>query len=142
MIDSINEQRTKYPHLNSEYFLYDITSDSIPELWIKSGTCEAATKLLAFTSDNRNISKIYDGDGGHSDFFIFDNHLVSEMCNTGTGIVITYGFDGKQVIDSRVEFSTWNDEGKALSEPYDSITDAKLNHWEGNYGNYVEFKPL
>lgn len=142
VVDSIIEHKTKVPHLDSEYFLYDITGDGIPELWIKLGTCEADTKLLAFTLDNENVSKIYDGDGGHSDYFIFENHLVSVMCNTGAGVVVTYGYDGKSVIDTGVEFSTWNDEGKALSEPHDSLADAKLNYWEDNYGNYIELKPL
>lgn len=142
VVDSINELKTKDPHLDSGYFLYDITGDSIPEVWIKVGTCEADTKLVAFTHDNGVISKIYDGDGGHSDFFVFDNHLVSVMCNTGAGIVITYEYDGKHVIDSGVGFSTWNDDGKALSEIHDSVADAKLSYWEDNYGNYIELKPL
>lgn len=142
VIDSINEQRTIYPHLNSEYFLYDITSDSIPELWIKLGTCKADTKLIAFTHDNGTVSKIYDGEGGHSDYFIFDGCLISVICNTGAGIVVTYEYEGKRVTDSTVEFSTWNDDGKALSDSHDSVADAKLEYWEDNYGNYIELKPL
>lgn len=142
VIDSVREQVKKDSILSAEYFLYDITGDSIPEFWIKVGTCEADTKLLAFTFENGKVSKIYDGDGGHSDYFIFDNHLVCVMCNTGDGIVITYEYDGKRVVDSGVEFSTWNEDGKALSEPHDSIADSKLSYWEYNYGNYIELKPL
>lgn len=142
VIDSLREQKKKDSHLSSEYFLFDITGDSIPELWIKLGTCEADTKLLAFTYDNENTRKIYDGDAGHSDFFIFNNQLVCVMCNTGAGSVVTYDYDGKQVVDSGIEFSTWNEDGKALSDPHDSITDSKLSYWEDNYGNYIELKPL
>ena len=34
----------------SEYFLYDITGDSIPELWVSSGSCEADTQLTIYTN--------------------------------------------------------------------------------------------
>lgn len=142
VIDSVREQVKKDSLLSAEYFLYDITGDNIPELWVKLGTCEADTKLQAFTFEDGNVSKIYDGDGGHSDYFVFDNHIVCVMCNTGAGIVITYDYDGKQVVDSGVMFSTWNDYGKALSDPHDSIADSKLSYWEDNYGNYIELKPL
>lgn len=142
VVDSIKNNHFGEELLYCDYFLYDITEDSVPELWIKVGTCEADTKLLTYTVDNGCVSKIYEGDGGHSDYFIYDNKLICVMCNTGVGVVITYDYDGKQVIDSVVEFSTWNDEGKALSENHGSIADAKLSYWEDNYGNYIQLKPL
>lgn len=37
VIDSVREQCNGESHLLSEYFLYDITGNSIPELWIKIG---------------------------------------------------------------------------------------------------------
>lgn len=142
VVDSVRELVEKDSSLNAEYFLYDITGDGIPELWVKSGSCEADTKLSVFTNCKGNTKKIYDGGGGHSDYFIFNHQLVCVMCNTGTGIVITYEYDGKQVVDSGVEFSTWNGDGKALSEPHDSVADSKLRYWEDNYDNYIELKPL
>lgn len=142
VIDSVHDQVNKDPNLSSEYFLFDITGDSIPELWLKTGTCESDTKLLAFTSDDGYVSKIYDGEGGHSDYFIFEGDLVSVMCNAGAGSVMTYEYDGKRVIASGVEFTTSNDEGQALTETNDSIADAKLSYWEANIDNFIEFKPL
>lgn len=142
VVDSMREQGRKNPHLSSEYFLYDITGDGIPELWIKVGTCEADTKLLAFTFENGNVSKIYDGDGGHSDYFIYKGQLIGVMCNTGVGVVITYNYDGKRVHDSEVGFSVWNDECRALSEPRDSIADEKLKYWEDNSDKYIELRHL
>lgn len=140
VLDSINEQEAKNPHLTSGYFLYDITGDSIPELWIEAGTCEADTELLVFTYNEGKVSQIYEGDGGHSDYFIFEGHLVSVMCQSGTGMVVTYEYDGEKVIDSGVEFSTRNEDGKALSDPKNSDADAKLNYWEDNSAKYIVFK--
>lgn len=139
---SIKEQRDKDLLLNSGYFLYDITGDGIPELWTSIGTCEADTELKAYTIFNGKTQLIYDGAGGHSDYFVFGNQLNCVMCNTGAGVIITYDYNGKCVTDSSVEFSTWNDEGKALSEPHDSIADKKLMYWEDNYDNYIKLKPI
>lgn len=140
VVDTLILSRLK--HVHSEYFLYDITGDGTPDLWIKSGSCEADCRLMAYTLESGNPRKIYEGDGGHSDYFIYNGQLVSVMCNTGAGVVITYGYDGKQVTDSMVEFSTWNENGETLSEPHDSIADEKLKLWEDSYGNYIELKPL
>lgn len=142
VIDSILNSQDKVSSLDSEYFLYDITGDEVPELWVSIGTCEADTKLLAFTITDGKSRKIYDGEGGHSDYFIYHGELVCVMCNTGSGAVITFEYDGNHVGETAVGFSTWNDEGKPLSQPYDSITDAKLNYWEDNYEKYIELKPL
>lgn len=97
---------------------------------------------MVFTSSNGNTQKISEGDEGHSDYFIFNNHLVSVMCNTGAGTVVTYEYDGKKMIDTGVEFWTWNDEGKAWSNPHDSVADTKLGYQEDTYGNQSEMKPL
>lgn len=140
VIDTLNSAGD--PLIHSSYFLYDITGDGEVELWINSGSCEADKMLKVFTIDNGKARKIYEGDGGHSDYFIYKGDLVCVMCNTGAGVVITYKFDGKRVTDPMVEFSTWNEKGSALSEPHDSIADEKLKYWEDFYENYVELKPL
>lgn len=138
--DTLNSDRA--PIVHASYFLHDITGDGKEELWINIGSCEADKMLKVFTIDNGKARKIYEGDGGHSDYFIYKGDLVCVMCNTGAGVVITYKFDGKQVTDSMVKFSTWNENGSALSEPHDSIADEKLKYWEDFYGNYIELKPL
>lgn len=140
VVDTLNSAGD--PHVDVSYFLFDITEDGSPELWIKSGTCEADYRLRAYTLDSGKPRKIYDEYGGHSEFFIFKGQLVCVMCNTGGGLVITYVYDGKRVIDSMVEFSTWNESGEALSEPHDSIADEKLKYWEENYDNFIELLPL
>ena len=54
-------------YASCEYFLYDITMDGLPELWIKVGTCEADYMLLVYTCDN-DLKKLYEDRAGHSYF--------------------------------------------------------------------------
>lgn len=48
-----------------EYFLFDITHDGIPELWIRSGPNYIKTQLDVFTFNN-GILHIYREDAGHT----------------------------------------------------------------------------
>lgn len=125
--------------IHSEYFLYDITGDSIPELWVSSGSCEANTQLTIYTNENGKTRQIYNGDGGHSDYFVFNGELVCVMCNTGSGAVITYQYDKERIVDKTIEFSMWNDE-KALSD--DGRTNKILEYWENNCDKYINLKSI
>lgn len=132
---SVESKVTRY----SEYFLYDITGDSIPELWVCSGSCEADTQLTIYTNENGKTRQIYNGDGGHSDYFVFNGELVCVMCNTGSGAVITYQYDKERIVDKTIEFSMWNDE-KALSD--DGMTNKILEYWENNCDKYINLKSI
>lgn len=128
------------PLVHASFFLYDITGDGKEELWINIGSCEADKMLRVFTIDNGKARKIYEGDGGHSDYFIYKGELVCIMCNTGAGVVITYKFDGKRVTDSMVEFSVWNDSHKPLSKCIKA--NKILEYWENNSNSYILMKDL
>jgi len=68
---------------SSEYFLFDITNDGIPELWIRHGTCEADYMLTAFTFANNRCEQIYDEGAGHSFFSLGSNYVIqcyAHMC--------------------------------------------------------------
>lgn len=132
VLDSIREHGKKEILFNCGYFLYDITGDSVPELWTYVGKCEADTELKAYTISNGSSRLIYTGPGNHVDYFICNKQLVGVMCNTGSGAVITYTYNGKRVVDFMVGFSTWNDNGEALSEPRDSVADEILKCWESD----------
>lgn len=124
---------------HSEYFLYDISGDSIPELWVSSGSCDADTQLTIYTNENGKTRQIYNGDGGHSDYFVFNGELVCVMCNTGSGAVITYQYDKGRIVDKAIEFSMWNDE-KAMSD--DGRTNKILEYWENNCDKYINLKSI
>ena len=79
---------------SSTYFLFDITGDGVPEVWIKSGSCEADYKLSVYTYDN-GISVIEegeDGDAGNSAFYEGDNYILHVYGHMGFAgwVKITY----------------------------------------------------
>lgn len=138
VINEYSPERKGVGH--SEYFLYDITGDNFPELWISHGNCEADTKLTVYTNENGKIRQILSGEGGHSDYFVFNGKLVSVMCNTGAGTVIIYKYNKGKISEQAIEFSTWNDDGKALSD--DIQTNKILDYWENNYDKYISLIPI
>lgn len=141
VVDTILSSGSKEIGFSADYFLFDVTGDSVPELWTLTGTCEADMTLRAYTSDGGgNVRKIYEGDGGHSDLFVHDGELVCVMCNTGTGFVMTYRYRDGRVVEDAVEFSTWNDEGKALSN--DSVANRKLDRWETGQDGLIAKQPM
>lgn len=66
------------------YFLYDIDCDGIPELWIKTGTCEANYRMLVYTYVNGS-KMIYDASAGHSSFYIGDGYVLRVYGHMGYG---------------------------------------------------------
>ena len=61
------------------------------------------------------------------------------MCNTGSGVVITYQYDKGRIVDKAIEFSMWNDE-KALSD--DGRTNKILEYWKNNCDKYINLKSI
>ncbi|MCH5346177.1 MAG: hypothetical protein J1E63_03650 [Muribaculaceae bacterium] len=138
VLASFHESIKDGPIINSEFFLYDITGDDFPELWISVGPSEAETQLLAYTIVNGGPVKIFEGEGGDSDYFVYNDRLIGVMCNSGEGVVITYGYDGKTVTESPIQFSMWNEDGKPLSTPHDPVADEILLNWNNKLVNRIK----
>lgn len=105
--------------IHLEYFLYDITGDGMPELWIKTGICEADYRLAVYAVANGKSRQILDSDGGHIEFFLKGNTIGSATCNSGSGYVTIYNYNGKNIAEKSAEFSIWNDRGKAIATEKD-----------------------
>ena len=114
VIDSLMKMKNEKDIL-SYYFLYDITGNGIPEIWVKTGTCEADYSLNVYTITNGRPRQILDSDGGHIDFFLKGDTIGSIVCNTGSGYVSTYHYNGKKITKESAEFSTWNEKGKLIA---------------------------
>lgn len=96
VIDTLNSAGE--PLVSSEYFLYDITGDNNPELWIIQGSCEADELLWVFSADNGKVRIIFSDYGGHTDFYLNGKTLVSNTSNTGYGFISIYRYErGKRI---------------------------------------------
>lgn len=126
VIDTLNSAGE--PLVSSEYFLYDITGDNNPELWIIQGTCEADELLWVFSADYGKVRKIFSGYGGHTDFYLNGNTLVSNTCNTGGGYISIYRYERGKIKVKSAEFSTWNEEGEC--RPLRKKDQPIIDFWE------------
>ena len=70
---------------NCYYFLYDITKNGIPELWVVAGTCEADKMLYVYTYKNR-LQKIFETGAGHSAFYVGDKYVIQQMAHMGAAL--------------------------------------------------------
>lgn len=138
VLDTLNASGD--PLVHAEYFLYDITGDGEPELWIKCGTCEVDIDLWGYTSENGKVRKILSDYGGHTDFFINENTVGSITCNTGSGYVSSYEYKNGEIKVKSAEFSTWNEEGeiRAIKKKEQSFIDNVL----GKESAPITFNPL
>ncbi|MGN1375438.1 MAG: hypothetical protein ACI4V5_02670 [Prevotella sp.] len=64
------------------YFLYDIDRDNIPELWIKTGNCEADYRLLVYTYHD-GIKQLYDDGAGHSCLYKGKGYILQVYAHMG-----------------------------------------------------------
>ena len=137
VVDTLNSAGDNLVH--SEYFLYDITKDGTPELWVKSGTCEADMNLWVYSARNGGVKKILTATGGHMDFFLRGDTLGSVTCNCGGGYVSLYICKKGRIKVRSAEFSMWNEEckAKAINKSQQSIIDL----WE-NSDSTINLKPL
>ena len=55
--------------VENSYFVYDIDKDGIPELVVKTGTCEADYMAAVFSCRNGQAVRIGEVDAGHSSFY-------------------------------------------------------------------------
>lgn len=99
-----------------DYALYDMNQDSVPELIVKSGTCEADYKLSFYTYKNSEAIYVSDNfNGGHSNFYIdqSSNQFCKQYAQMGGGKIEWYSFDGNTVTISNsvnnIQYATVED---------------------------------
>ena len=68
-----------------QYFLFDITGDGIPELWVESGTCEADRAISVYTYNNRLVilDAGEEGNASHSAFYKGDHYILQVSGHMG-----------------------------------------------------------
>lgn len=71
-----------------QYFLYDITGDDIPELWVEAGTCEEDHAISVFTYKNK-LSILHagqEGNASHSTFYRGNDYILQVSRDMGYAV--------------------------------------------------------
>lgn len=123
VLDEYSQTNAENEFFQCEYFLFDITGDGAPELWIKAGTCEADCTLYIYTSAHK-LKKIYEGDAGHSSFYAGENYVIQMCAHMGysTWYKITYNGTIKVSEVWNEDTNGTDDDYKMPSESYIEMT--------------------
>lgn len=73
----------------SNYYLYDIDSDGVPELIIDRGTCEADRTMIIYTWDG-DVCEIYKTGSDHSSYYGGHNYLLRMSAHMGGETITRY----------------------------------------------------
>ncbi len=68
------------------YFIYDINNDSIPELWLLGGTCEADKHLAVYTFTLAGAEQLYAGAATHAVLHQGEGYVLSVAMNNGEAL--------------------------------------------------------
>lgn len=109
------------------YFLYDITCDGIPELWVTYGESEAGHLLRICTYDKENQYKIlYEGYADHSGFYEGNGYIIKMWATMGEASWTKYTFNGKKIVETTIYEEDVNE------------VDAEGNHFYRDYKTPAE----
>lgn len=94
------KEHAKGEYMRCEYFLYDITKDGIPELWIISGQIEIELELTTYTHD---LKKILQRKGAGYSYFCEGNDYVLQVWGRmGSACWIKLYYDGNKIQEKTV----------------------------------------
>ncbi|MCI1269936.1 MAG: hypothetical protein LKG21_08635 [Ruminococcus sp.] len=128
LITSLSQNTNITNQFVFDYALYDMNQDSVPELIVKSGTCEGDYKLSFYTYKNSEAICVSDNfNGGHSNFYIdqSSNQFCKQYAQMGGGKIEWYSFDGNTVTISNsvdnIQYATVEDIDAAFA-PYGNFS--------------------
>ena len=125
--------------VSTSFCFFDITQDGEPELWLLNGSCEADKMLYVYTLRDDKPFLIYEGSGGHSDFFEYRGNVVGDMSNCGAGTVSEYKYDKNRgkIRTKSINYSLFNEEG--IPEAGNKRKQRQLDEWLNNLGPSLDF---
>ena len=105
----------------NQYFLYDITGDGMPELWVQAGTCEADYEMHIYTMADGVAKMIHSTDYSHASCYKGDNYIIITHCHMGYAYWYKISYDGSSIVDKEIftqELGEDEYEYKTPNEPY------------------------
>ena len=93
----------------AEYFLYDITKDGKPELFIIEGSCCADTELLIYTYKNGKMKLIYkDNEAAYYNYYKRKNYILITGQHQGTAYWYKLTYNNRKIKKKKIfEENTW-----------------------------------
>lgn len=119
-----------------DYFLYDITCDGIPELWITYGESEAGHLLRVCTYDNEKTYNILCEDiADHSSFYAGNGYIIKMWATMGEASWTKFTFNGKKIVETTIykeDVNEVDDEGNCYYRDYKTPTEKYIELYSFN----------
>ena len=102
-INTIYKEALKEDNIFETYFLYDITKDGKPELFILTGSCDADSELLIYTYKNRNIKLIHKISGGaFYSYYKRKNYLLMAYQRQGEAYCYKLNYNNRRIKKKKI----------------------------------------
>ncbi len=111
-----------YNDIWCEYFLFDITQNGVPDLWLTYGTCEANKEFRVYTYKRREMQKLYQGSYGHSAFYAGSDYVIQMGAHMGDAWWYKYTYDNEKMNGVLVYEETTDDEYTYPKEKHIELT--------------------
>ena len=109
------------------YFLYDITCDGIPELWVAYGKSEAGHLLRVCTYDKDcNYKTIWESNAGHCSYYEGNGYILQIYAHMGEAFWTKLTYNGKKIVETSIYEETVveiDDEGNYCYRDYKTPTE-------------------
>ena len=116
-----------YYDLDVGYFLYDITGDGVPELWIKYGICEADYEMIVCTYDQGcNYETIRESNAVHCCFYEGNGYILQLYAHMGEAYWTKLTYNGKKIVETTIyeeNVTEVDDEGHYFYRDYKTPTE-------------------
>lgn len=96
-LDRMVDRKYETDFALKEYFLFDITQDGVPELWVKYGSCEADYELHVFTYADGKTRELYSDAAGHTGYAQGTDYILAVLGHMGYFQLKKISYDGKNV---------------------------------------------
>ena len=94
-------------------FFFDITGDSIPEIWLLTDDCEAEKRLLVYSLSEwgKELLNTY---AGHTSFYAGTNYVIMVEAHMGKAVWYQLKWNGKKILIRK----TYQESIAGLSDDY------------------------
>jgi hypothetical protein len=105
------------------FFLFDITGDNVPEIWLLTDDCEADRLLLVYSISDGN-KELYRSGATHSDYYLGDGYVLQVSAHMGKAEWLRLRWDGKRIVSRRVYGESTLDDYRVPTERPASLLQA------------------
>ena len=132
LLDKFVNERQSEEYMDESYFLFDITGDKIPELWLEVTDWygDFFHLLYVYTISDGQLELLYKGNAGHpSDhiFYMGGNYIILDYSFRGTFARFKYEYKRGKIIEKKIFHGVDTDESiqgyYELTEPMVSTSD-------------------